>query len=132
MDKFSKTDGRERGSSRGGDRNERAERGGMQDMDREASGTEQGMKKNYRSKYRPDYPADFHFDYKDPVTLGRFIMEGGKIVPSRISKLSAAQQKNVASAIRKARSLALLPNGTGAYDTFERPETISPKPFSIE
>jgi small subunit ribosomal protein S18 len=93
---------------------------------------EKGMKKNYRSKFRPDYPADFEFDYKDPVTLGRFIMEGGKIVPSRISKLSAAQQKNVAAAIRKARSLALLPNGTGAYDTFERPETISPKPFSID
>ena len=61
-----------------------------------------------------------------------FIMESGKIVPSRISKLSSAQQKNVASAIRKARSLALLPNGTEAYDTFERPETISPKPFAID
>ena len=133
MDKFSGGNGRDRGSerNRGGDRAERADRGGM-DMDREANGAEKGMKKNYRSKFRPDYPADFNFDYKDPVTLGRFIMEGGKIVPSRISKLSAAQQKNVASAIRKARSLALLPNGTGAYDTFERPETISAKPFSID
>ena len=43
-------------------------------------GGEKGMRKNYRSKFRPDYPADFEFDYKDPVTLGRFIMEGGKIV----------------------------------------------------
>ena len=50
---------------------------------------EKGMKKSYRSKFRPDYPAEFVFDYKDPVTLYRFIMEGGKIVPSRISKLSA-------------------------------------------
>jgi small subunit ribosomal protein S18 len=100
------------------------------DMDRD--GGEKGMRKNYRSKFRPDYPADFEFDYKDPVTLGRFIMEGGKIVPSRISKLSSAQQKNVAAAIRKARSLALLPNGTEAYDTFERPETVSPKPFTVE
>lgn len=100
-------------------------------MDR-AGGEEKGMKKNYRSKFRPDYPADFEFDYKDPVTLGRFIMESGKIVPSRISKLSSAQQKHAAAAIRKARSLALLPNGTEAYDTFERPETVSPKPFTIE
>jgi small subunit ribosomal protein S18 len=38
----------------------------------------------------------------------------------------------VAAAIRKARSLALLPSGTAAYDTFERPETISPKPFTLE
>lgn len=113
-----------------GPREDRMDRGG--DMDREGGREEKGMKKNYRSKFRPDYPADFEFDYKDPVTLGRFIMESGKIVPSRISKLSSAQQKNVAAAIRKARSLALLPNGTEAYDNFERPETISPKPFSID
>ena len=98
----------------------------MQDMDRD----EKGMKKNYRSKFRPDYPADFVFDYKDPVTLGRFVMESGKIVPSRISKLSSAQQKKAAAAVRKSRSLALLPNGSSAYDSFELPETISPKPFS--
>jgi small subunit ribosomal protein S18 len=101
-------------------------------MDLENAGDGKGMKKNYRSKFRPDYPADFHFDYKDPVTLGRFIMESGKIVPSRISKLSSAQQKHAAAAVRKARSLALLPNGTSAYDSFERPETISAKPFSVE
>ncbi len=87
------------------------------------------MKKNYRSKYRPEFPGDFHFDYKDPVTLGRFLMEGGKIVPSRISKLSQNQQRRVALAVKQARSLALLPMGTQAYDTYERPEAISPKPF---
>lgn len=107
------------------------------DSDREDRGdrgadTEKGMRKSYRSKYRPDYPADFNFDYKDPITLGRFIMEGGKIVPSRISKLSSAQQKHVAAAIRKARSLALLPNGAEAYDSFERPEPISAKPFALD
>ncbi len=130
----------DRNSDRGdrGDRNDRGPRGGGDrdrdrgDMGGDDAGNEKGMRKNYRSKFRPDYPADFKFDYKDPVTLGRFIMEGGKIVPSRISKLSSAQQKNVASAIRKSRSLALLPNGTEAYDNFERPETISPKPFAIQ
>lgn len=87
------------------------------------------LKKQVRSKYRPEYPGDFVFDYKDPVTLYRFIMEGGKIIPSRISKLSMAQQKKVAAAIKKARALALLPIGSGAYDTFGRPEQISAKPF---
>lgn len=117
----------------GRDRGDRGPRGQRDEggMDMEAN-EGKGMKKNYRSKFRPDYPADFEFDYKDPVTLGRFIMESGKIVPSRISKLSSAQQKKAAAAVRKARSLALLPNGTEAYDTFERPETISAKPFSIE
>jgi small subunit ribosomal protein S18 len=93
---------------------------------------EKNLKKSYRSKFRPEFPADFQFDYKDPVTLHRFTMEGGKIIPSRISKLSFGQQKHAATAVRKARSLGLLPLGTLAYDNFERPEPISPKPFSID
>ena len=90
------------------------------------------MKRNVRSKYRPEFPGDYNFDYKDSQTLSRFISEGGKITPARISKLSLAQQKQVAAAIKKARNLAMVPMGTEAYDFFERPEAISPKPFSIE
>src|SRR4051794_26733246 len=93
---------------------------------------DKNLKKSYRSKYRPEFPAGFKFDYKDPVTLHRFTMEGGKIIPSRISKLSSAQQKGAAAAVRKSRSLALLPLGTLAYDNFERPEAISPRPFTLE
>lgn len=131
MDRDSREGGRGFGRGRGEGRGGRDDdRGPGMDLENAAEG--KGMKKNYRSKFRPDYPADFHFDYKDPVTLGRFIMESGKIVPSRISKLSAAQQKHAAAAVRKARSMALLPNGTEAYDTFERPEAISAKPFSID
>ncbi|MAE72984.1 MAG: 30S ribosomal protein S18 [Bdellovibrionaceae bacterium] len=90
------------------------------------------LKKGRRSKFRPEFPGDFKFDYKDPQTLYRFIMEGGKIIPSRISKLSHTQQKRVNDAIKKARNLALLPLGTHAYDTFQRPEAISPKPFELD
>lgn len=89
------------------------------------------MKKSIRSKYRPEFPGEYVFDYKDPQTLSRFISEGGKITPARISKLSLAQQKSVAAAVKKARNLAMLPLGTEAYDFFERPEPISPKPFSL-
>lgn len=92
----------------------------------------QSQKKSYRSKFRPEYPSDFHFDYKDPVTMYRFVLEGGKIVPARISKLSLAQQKRVAEAVKLARNLALLPNGKDGFDYFERPEPISPKPFALE
>lgn len=90
------------------------------------------LKKSARSKYRPEFPGDFNFDYKDPVTLSRFVMECGKIVPARISKLSLAQQKKVAAAVKKARVLALLPTGTSAYDNFRKPEPISTTPFEIE
>jgi small subunit ribosomal protein S18 len=89
------------------------------------------MRKTGKGKYRQEFNGDYQFDYKDPGNLGRFLSDGGKITPARISKLSIAQQKRVASAIRKARSLALLPNGTDAYDYFSRSEAISPVPFEI-
>ena len=89
------------------------------------------LKKSTRTKFRPEYPVDFKFDFKDPVTLARFIMEGGKITPSRISKISLKQQKKVSSAIKTARDLALLPVGTDASDTCGRPEQISAKPFEF-
>jgi len=89
-------------------------------------------KSSHRSKFRPEYPADYQFDYKDVTTLGRFLSEGGKIVPARISKLSAYQQRAATKQIKKARHLALLPNGMQAYDLYPRPEMISPVPFSID
>lgn len=89
------------------------------------------MKKISRSKYRQEFSGDHLFDYKDPSSLVRFISDGGKITPSRISKLSIAQQKKVASAVKKSRNLALLPSGTDSYDNFNRIESISPVPFEI-
>ena len=88
-------------------------------------------KQGFKSKFRPEFPAEFVFDYKDPVTLGRFLSEGGRIVPSRISKLSSHQQRAVTRAIKKARNLALLPQGDNAYDVMPRPEGISPVPFEL-
>jgi len=62
------------------------------------------LKTGRRTKFRPEYPNDFEFDYKDPSTLYRFIMECGKIIPARISKISKPQQRKVAAAIKKARN----------------------------
>ncbi|HRO67119.1 MAG TPA: 30S ribosomal protein S18 [Pseudobdellovibrionaceae bacterium] len=89
------------------------------------------MKKTTRSKYRQEFTGDHVFDYKDPVSLTRFVGDGGKITPARISKLSLSQQKRVAAAVKKSRNLALLPNGMPAFDTFNRVETISPAPFEV-
>lgn len=88
-------------------------------------------KTSARSKYRPEYPATFFFDYKDVSTLSRFVSEGGKIVPGRISKLSAAQHRAITKAIKKARHIGLLPNGMPAYDDYGRPEAVSPVPFEV-
>ena len=97
----------------------------------EKENKDSGNRKNVRSKYRTEYTGDHNFDYKDPASLHRFISDGGKITPARISKLSIAQQKGVSSAVRKARNLALLPSGTDAYDYHSRAESISPVPFEI-
>jgi small subunit ribosomal protein S18 len=48
-------------------------------------------------------------DYKDAKLLSRFISERGKIVPSRITAVSAKKQRELAQAIKRARFLALLP-----------------------
>ena len=48
-------------------------------------------------------------DYKDVRLLQRFISERGKIVPSRITAVSAKKQRELAQAIKRARYLALLP-----------------------
>ena len=48
-------------------------------------------------------------DYKDTKLLSRYISERGKIVPSRITAVSAKKQRELARAIKRARFLALLP-----------------------
>ena len=48
-------------------------------------------------------------DYKDVKLLQRFISERGKIVPARITAVSAKKQRELAVAIKRARYLALLP-----------------------
>ena len=48
-------------------------------------------------------------DYKDVKLLQRYVSERGKIVPSRITAVSAKKQRELAKAIKRARFLALLP-----------------------
>jgi small subunit ribosomal protein S18 len=48
-------------------------------------------------------------DYKDTRLLQRFVSERGKIVPSRITAVSAKKQRELSRAIKRARFLALLP-----------------------
>ena len=48
-------------------------------------------------------------DYKDPKLLLRYMSERGKIVPARITAVSAKKQRELARAIKRARQLALLP-----------------------
>ncbi|MFK7956694.1 MAG: 30S ribosomal protein S18 [Lysobacterales bacterium] len=48
-------------------------------------------------------------DYKDLATLKQYVGESGKIVPSRITGTKARYQRQLATAVKRARYLALLP-----------------------
>lgn len=48
-------------------------------------------------------------DYKDDRTLGRFLTDRGKILPSRLSGMCSRHQRQLSTAIKRARQLMLLP-----------------------
>jgi len=54
----------------------------------------------------PNAPA---IDYKDVRLMSRYVSERGKIVPSRITAVSAKKQRLLAQAIKRGRFLGLLP-----------------------
>lgn len=65
--------------------------------------------KNRKKKCRFTESGVEGIDYKDLDTLKNYIAESGKIVPSRITGVSAKYQRMLAHAIKRARYLALLP-----------------------
>ena len=62
----------------------------------------------YRKRLSPIQPTD-PIDYKDVDLLREYITERGKILPRRITGLTAKQQRALTVAIKQARILALLP-----------------------
>lgn len=53
--------------------------------------------------------AKLQIDYKDPKLLSRFVSERGRILPRRMTGLSAHHQRMVTRAIKRAQHLALMP-----------------------
>ena len=96
--------GKSFGGPRGGDREERGELGGE-----ERGGRGFGRRKVCR------FCADkaLKVDYKDQQALKYFLTERGKIIPRRISGNCAKHQREVATAVKRARMLAILPYTSG-------------------
>jgi small subunit ribosomal protein S18 len=69
------------------------------------------MSKFFRRKKFCRFTAEkvVEIDYKDLNTLRQYVTETGKIVPSRITGTKARYQRQLSTAIKRARFLALLP-----------------------
>jgi small subunit ribosomal protein S18 len=96
------------GGGRGGDRAERGDRG-----DRE--GGEDGGRRGFGRRKVCRFCADkaAKVDYKDQNQMKYFLTERGKIIPRRISGNCAKHQREVATAIKRGRMLAILPYTVG-------------------
>jgi small subunit ribosomal protein S18 len=86
----------------GGDRGDRGDRGGYQ-------GGRGRHKTFFKRKVCKFCIKKATMDWKDAGALKRFTSERGKIMPRRITGTCAKHQRELATAIKRARSLALLP-----------------------
>src|SRR3954470_20784761 len=93
-----------KGGGRGGDKDDRGQRGEGKDDER-GGGRAFGRRKVCR--YCADKNAKV--DFKDQPALKYFVTERGKIIPRRISGNCAKHQRQVAKSIKQARGLALIP-----------------------
>ena len=62
----------------------------------------------FKKRLSPIKPGD-PIDYKEVDLLKKFITERGKILPRRLTGLTAKQQRDLTNAVKRARIVALLP-----------------------
>ncbi|MEN9496179.1 MAG: hypothetical protein RLZZ516_777 [Cyanobacteriota bacterium] len=62
----------------------------------------------FKKRLSPIKPGE-PIDYKDVDLLKKFITERGKILPRRLTGLTAKQQRDLTTAVKRARIVALLP-----------------------
>nr|YP_009920277.1 ribosomal protein S18 [Adiantum nelumboides]YP_010341220.1 ribosomal protein S18 [Adiantum reniforme var. sinense]QMQ99262.1 ribosomal protein S18 [Adiantum nelumboides]QOH99648.1 ribosomal protein S18 [Adiantum reniforme var. sinense]UNZ94131.1 ribosomal protein S18 [Adiantum reniforme var. sinense] len=65
--------------------------------------------RHFSRRRSPSIRSDDIIDYKNTSLLRRFVSERGKILSRRMNRLTSKQQRLVATAIKRARILALLP-----------------------
>ncbi len=72
--------------------------------------TKEAVRKPFQKKRKscPFSGSNTKIDYKDIKTLSKFVSERGKIIPSRISAVSAKKQRELSKAIKRARYIGLM------------------------
>ena len=73
--------------------------------------TKEAVRRPFQKKRKscPFSGSKSKIDYKDIKTLTKFVSERGKIIPSRISAVSAKKQRELSKAIKRARYIGLMP-----------------------
>jgi small subunit ribosomal protein S18 len=100
----------ERGGDRGGDRGSFRKGGGGAGGPGGGDKGGDGMtRRRFPGQEKMKIPAGYIFDYKNGLVLRNFITEVGKIMPARLTRLTAKQQRQLKVAIKRARHLALIP-----------------------
>ncbi len=95
------------GGGRGPGRDDHGDRGDRGEGRGEESGGRRGFGRRKVCRFCAD--KALKVDYKDQAALKYFLTERGKIIPRRISGNCALHQRQVATAIKRARILAILP-----------------------
>ncbi len=102
--------GEREGRENRGDRGNRENRDNRDNRDKDFRGPRKGYKRAPRKKvcvFCQEKVA--YIDYKDVARLRKFITEGAKMIPRRMTGTCAKHQRELAKAIKKARIAALLP-----------------------
>lgn len=109
------------GGDRGGFRDRGGDRGGFSDGGGDRGGFGGGAPSYFRAQpidagFRKRKKMDpfeedttLKINYKDPKTLQRFMSERGRIMPRRMTGLSAINQRKIAQAVKRAQHIGLLP-----------------------
>jgi small subunit ribosomal protein S18 len=96
---------------RGGDRGDRGDRGERDERGGEEAGGRRGFGRRKVCRFCAD--KTLKVDYKDQGQMKYFLTERGKIIPRRISGNCAKHQREVATAVKRGRMLAILPYTAG-------------------
>jgi len=89
---------------------EKSDRGSRDDRGMDKDGDDRGRRGSFHRKKvcRFCSDQDFILDYKDVRMMQSFVTEHGKIVPRRISGNCALHQRQLTTAVKRARNLALV------------------------
>lgn len=85
------------------------EQGGMKLIKTKRAGGKFKKRTSRFIKFR--LPKDEQFDYKNIALLQKFLTERGKLIARRVTGITSKQQRQLTTAIKRARYLGLLPSG---------------------